>query len=106
MTGRHLTTTSPSRVSSRRRTPWVDGCCGPILTVRSSRLSVASIMRVHLASHGEIHRLAAERLGAPQRMTFPVVGQHDARKVRVPLEADAEEVIDLALVPVRPWNAG
>src|SRR5713226_9348761 len=39
MTGRHLTTTSPSRVSSSRSTPWVDGCWGPMFTVSSSRFS-------------------------------------------------------------------
>src|SRR5882762_10489723 len=30
MSGVDLTTISPSSTSSSRRTPWVDGCCGPI----------------------------------------------------------------------------
>src|SRR5450759_4344489 len=29
-------TISPSTISSRRSTPWVDGCCGPILMIISS----------------------------------------------------------------------
>src|SRR5207244_2869067 len=30
MSGVHFTTISPSSTSSRRNTPWVEGCCGPI----------------------------------------------------------------------------
>src|SRR3989304_5574532 len=36
----HSRTTSPSSLMSRRRTPWVEGCCGPMLTHISSMASV------------------------------------------------------------------
>src|SRR3989337_2608881 len=35
MTGSTSTTCSPSTVSTMRKTPWVAGCCGPTLTLRS-----------------------------------------------------------------------
>src|SRR5688572_27884466 len=97
MTGRQRTTTSPSRTSSRRSTPCVDGCWGPILTVSSSRRSVAAI---HAPRHGEVDRLGADRFRATQRMALPVIGQHDARQLGVAIEADAEQIEQLTLVPV------
>src|SRR5260221_12863911 len=36
MTGVHCTTVSPSSTSTRRNTPCVDGCCGPIFRIISS----------------------------------------------------------------------
>src|SRR5688572_27201492 len=36
MWGRAARTTSPSVRSSMRSTPWVDGCCGPMLRIISS----------------------------------------------------------------------
>src|SRR3990170_6496 len=36
MTGSTSTTCSPSTVSTMRNTPWVAGCCGPTLTLRSN----------------------------------------------------------------------
>src|SRR4051812_29781884 len=36
MCGRAALTTSPSVLSSMRSTPWVDGCCGPMLRIISS----------------------------------------------------------------------
>src|SRR5437773_10622080 len=97
MTGRQWTTTSPSRTSSSRNTPCVDGCWGPMLTVSSS---CGSACAIDLPSNGEVHRLATEWLGPPQRVTDPLVGHHDARQVRMADELDPEQVEDLALVPV------
>src|SRR3990172_1292846 len=41
----HSRTTSPSSLISRRRTPWVEGCCGPMLTHISS-MDSAGAMRM------------------------------------------------------------
>src|SRR4051794_26055278 len=103
MIGRQLTTTSPSSLSSSRSTPCVDGCCGPMLTVSSSRRS--SVVAIYPPCHGEVHGLAAERLGSPQRMPLPGVWQHDPPQVWVALEADAKQVEHLALVPVGARHA-
>src|SRR2546425_3497137 len=108
MTGRHLTTTSPSSTSSRRSTPCVDGCWGPMLTLSSSRRSVAwtvaapeaSIGGIHPPRDGEVDGLRAKRLCASERVAAPIVGQHDALQVRMADERDPEEVEQLALVPV------
>src|SRR3954468_17053034 len=112
MIGLHLTTTSPSSSSSTRSTPWVLGCCGPmlmwsVLLMRgaSSVIGLASKLvaaagAVRLTGHREIHRLAADRVVAPQRMAVPPVRHHDPGQVRVTVELDAEQVVDLALVPV------
>src|SRR6476661_10045809 len=46
MPARVSVTVSPSSSRMRRSTPWVDGCCGPMLTtIRSSWSEVASSMR-------------------------------------------------------------
>src|SRR5687767_7519492 len=108
MTGRQRTTTSPSRTSSSRKTPCVDGCCGPMLTVSSSRVSVpsadssgdVSVPTIDAPCDGEVDGLCAERFGAPQRMPEPVVGHHEPPQVRMAVEADAEQIEHLALVPV------
>src|SRR5438105_12379843 len=127
MIGRHSTTTSPSMASSRRSTPWVEGCCGPMLRRSSSGLEGASsaapiswplvpgcavesvsglITAVHVARYGEVDRLRAERLAAPERKALPVIRQHDAAQEGVAIEADAEEVEELALVEVGARQAG
>src|SRR5579884_890435 len=132
MTGRQLTTSSPSTVSSRRSTPWVDGCCGPMLMCSSSRWASGggptwatptswvlvpgvpgrtsasvwvSVCAIDASRDGEIDRFGAERFGAPQRIPLPIVGQHDAAQVGMPIEADAEQVVDLAFVPVGAGDA-
>src|SRR5207244_13643577 len=45
MSGVHFTTISPSSTSSRRNTPWVEGCCGPIeivICVSSGRSTISN----------------------------------------------------------------
>src|SRR5579864_8423203 len=103
MTGRQWTTTSPSRVSSRRSTPCVDGCCGPMLTVSSSRLS-GSVSAIRLPRHGEVDGLTAKWLGAPERVALPFVRQHDPLEIWMSLELNPEQVKELALVPIRARN--
>src|SRR5512139_1040910 len=122
MTGMTSLTSSPSRVTTRRSTPWVLGCCGPMLTTTSlkarpstsepSPRAVASSMRRRAsftASSGsgvsnwsymrvvlrEVHVVFA------QRVTDEVVLEQDATQVGVADEPDADHVPGLALVPVR-----
>src|SRR5919202_4868051 len=127
MTGLQVTTSSPSSTSSTRSTPCVDGCCGPMLTrSRSGRSLIVgatsatpiswvlvpgvpgrrsvSGRTIDLSRDGEIDGLAAKRFRAAQRVPHPLVGQHDALQVRVPVELDTEQVEDFALVPVRARN--
>src|ERR1700736_6462578 len=99
MMGRQWTTISPSSTSSSRSTPCVDGCCGPMLIVISSRSSAAgtelvvrSVSAIHLSGYREIDGLAAERLGASERVALPVVGQHDPLQIRVALKLDTKQV--------------
>src|SRR5262249_21764937 len=112
MIGLHVTTISPSSSNSTRSTPWVLGCCGPMLMWRVLLIRWVSIA-IGLASQlvaaagaedlprdGEIHRLAADRVVAPQRMALPPIRHHDSGQVRVPVKVDAEQVVHLALVPV------
>src|SRR5205085_12335763 len=45
MSGTHLTTISPSRTSSSRKTPCVEGCCGPneiVICVSSGRSTTSN----------------------------------------------------------------
>src|SRR5579859_4626895 len=76
-----------------------------MLIVMSSRSSAAgelvrSVSAIHFSGHGEIHGLAAERLGSSEWVALPVVGEHDPPQVRVALKLDAKQVKDLALVPI------
>src|SRR5215217_768813 len=111
MIGLHFTTTSPSSSSSSLRTPWVLGCCGPMLmcsVLRTRGVSIAILASQLVAAAGaedvtgdrEIHRLATGRVVSPQRMAVPAVRHHDPRQIRVALELDPEQVVHLALVPV------
>src|SRR5258708_22398152 len=100
-----------SNASSRLSTPWVEGCCGPILTVSNSRLSgsasslpkgaTPSVVAICLPCHREIDGLGPERLRASQGVATPVVGEHDPPRIGVALELDAKQVEELAFVPVR-----
>src|SRR5450759_1245898 len=108
-----FTTMSPSRCTSTWPTPWVEGCAGPMLTTSSStgspsaesagvRDSTWSVMPV-LPSSDVVRALENPRVVVvlAQRMALEVRRQHDASQVRVAVEDDAEQVEDLALLPVR-----
>jgi hypothetical protein len=57
MCGRAARTTSPSVRSSIRSTPWVDGCCGPMLRIISSvsmsscDQSVTGVVAIRIAGY-------------------------------------------------------
>src|SRR5262245_16303720 len=112
MIGLAASTVSPSSSSATRSTPCVDGCCGPMLSVMVSLRTVSDLLglepgerRRRLPPAGRVVRerdlLVAERRVLAERPAVPVVGEQDAREVGMPGEGDAEEVVGLALVPVR-----
>src|SRR4030066_31131 len=130
MSGMQLTTTSPSSSNSRRSTPWVLGCCGPMLSsivspssarpetrclssstvasicVRPIGCPFGSLPRVRLAAvdlvevEGELDLFIALRLVLPQRMSHPVVGHQNPAQIRMAGEGDSEKVEEFPLVPV------
>ena len=122
MTARIPATVSPSRSTTRRRTPCVDGWFGPKLTRRMSSRRCFSGIDLEDRRHGlrdarslvdarrrkDRHQSSSEkRTGSPperivlaERMSLPVLGHEDADEVRVALEADPHHVEGLALEPV------
>src|SRR5215213_9731123 len=104
MTGLQATTISPSSSSSRRSTPWVDGCWGPMLMWSVCFGGVIPntepLGPINFSRHREVHGLTADRLVATKRVARPVVGQHDPSQVGVTGEAHTKEVVDLTLVPI------
>src|SRR5271155_2659846 len=111
MSGTTFNTVSPSISTTRRKTPWVDGCCGPMLTtmvVSPDPSTTCGSSSDAVETNSVIGRtrclslpVALHRIIFAQRMTFPLIRHHDAAQVRVPREAHAEEVEDLALIEVR-----
>src|SRR6266516_6961307 len=109
MTGRHDTTYSPSSSRTSRSTPWVEGCCGPMLMIMvSSRTGWTLIPPSHPSLVGWRDERAlvlrgdpGQRVVLPQGMADPSLGHLDPAEVRMPVEHHAEEVEDLPLVPVR-----
>ena len=67
------------------------------------RLEVApELVFGDLGRRAELHRhLDLDRVVLARRITFPVVGHEDAPQIGVAGEHHAEQVVDLALVPVR-----
>src|SRR5215472_4512490 len=116
------TTVSPSSSSTSRSTPWVLGCCGPMLTVMVSvRTSATSTSRQPIFHHVRAKLLFGhlQRLGRggrlpnlhgvvlPQRIALPIFWHKQAAGIGMPVEGNPEEIPDLALEPVggRPDRA-
>src|SRR6185369_7484020 len=109
--------TSPSARTTKRSTPCVDGCCGPIESVMSSvttppsaaerctstskpaRLIVLNLEEAFPRRRNAMVFLRLDEVLA-ERMARPVLRHEDAAKVRVAREVHAEEVEHLALLPV------
>src|SRR5712692_5139907 len=100
MIGLALTMVSPSSSSATRSTPWVEGCCGPMLRVMVSVRTELHLPRIQLPELGcrlhatrrvvgERDLLVAERGVLAQRPAHPVLGKQDACEVGVPGELDA-----------------
>ena len=80
---------------------------GAIVMLSSCLAVVASPARAHCRVPrdlafvvGEDHRLAADREVAALRVALVVLGHEDAAQVGMPVEHDAEHVVDLALLVV------
>src|SRR5262245_47379967 len=106
-------TISPSSSSTRRSTPCVLGCCGPMLTVivsvRISATRQSILLHVcpelgfgHLERFGRLRRLPdLDRIVLPKRIAVPILGHQQAARIGMTVERDAEKIPDLALEPVR-----
>src|SRR5438270_8743690 len=97
MSGIMRTMVSPSISSSRRNTPCVEGCCGPMFRIMVLS-SVGS--STGLAFKWPILPIALHRIILAQRMAFPVFRHHDAAEVRMAKKAHAEQIEQLALKKV------
>src|SRR5690349_17633225 len=101
-------TVSPSSSSSRRSTPWVDGCCGPMLRTmrRGPALGCSSATTVAETPAGmdwspiKLNPPPRNRVVFAQRMAVPIVGHQNAAQVGVVQELNAEQVEDFTFVPV------
>src|SRR5215475_5350662 len=89
---------SPSSSMSKRSTPCVDGCCGPMLSTMLRRVdvwgasfSISTAILNPRPGYGSIFA---------QRMAFPIFGHHDADEIGMVEELHAEQVERLALIPV------
>src|SRR5579862_10050247 len=89
---------SPSSCNCSRSTPWVDGCCGPMLRV----ILRGGVMTVSLT----LYSGSGYRIILAQRIALPIVGQHDAGEIGMIAEAHAEQVESFALEPVGPAPDG
>src|SRR5215831_16593753 len=76
MTGLSDTTVSPSSSMTRRSTPWVDGCCGPMLMVRV--LNSGAVVAIRALRLGAGARSGSDRLVALDRTAVDLLLQfHD-----------------------------
>src|SRR3972149_9184484 len=95
---------SPASFTRMRKTPWVEGCCGPMLTTNGSVLigtELASpLLRVFLRealeagpeAAGQRHEVLAQRVA---REAFP---EEQALQGGVAGETNAQQVVGLALL--------
>src|ERR1039458_3001509 len=90
-----------------RRTPCVDGCCGPMLSTSSveSKNVASGILGSLSAFDAQVLPnpalvLLNNRIILSQRVALPLFGHEDAAHVRVPGELDAEHIEHLAFQPV------
>src|SRR5277367_4710075 len=102
-----LTMFSPSSSSKTRNTPWVDGCCGPMLRTIVFAVPIAVSTVVIDLTYGLTFKKRANTLPltlhrkiAAQWSPFELVGQKNATQVRVALETNREQIENLAFQPV------
>src|ERR1051325_946283 len=121
MSGVALTTDSPSSTSSRRSTPCVEGCCGPIeivICVSSGRSTISNcggmvaediitflirVFRVNpwpqiYTENTDQHSFQTVRFVTSQwkilaqRMSLPIIRQENASQIRMAVENHAKHV--------------
>src|SRR5665647_2241687 len=121
MTGMTSLTSSPSSVTTRRSTPCVLGCCGPMLTTTSLKARPSTSEPSPRAVDSSIRRSASLTASSgsgvanwsgmrvvlrrvdvvfAQRMPDEVVLEQDAAQVGMPEVPDPDHVPGLAFVPV------
>src|ERR1039458_5073626 len=93
------TTCAPSSLRITRSTPWVDGCCGPILSTSSveSRNVASGILMSLAALDTEVFPnptvvLLNNTVILAQRVPLPLLGPEDAAQNGVAFELDAEPI--------------
>src|SRR5690242_8727859 len=112
---------SPSARTTKRSTPWVEGCCGPLVGVMSSVGGPPLACRVTSTSNPDSPAIIRSRASGLQQafprrrdavvllrldevlaqgMSRPVLRHEQATQVRMALEHDAEEIVRLALLPL------
>src|SRR5262245_11417938 len=130
MVGMHDLIVSPSSSSTRRSTPWVLGCCGPMLTVIVSVRSSAIVYQSPITKRSLTHSVPPTQpialdvrlelvfahlewlvglrglanlhgIVLPRRMAVPVLRHQQPAKIRMAGEDDAEHVPHFALGPAR-----
>src|SRR5574337_1802789 len=103
MYGMISVTTSPSSFNSRRSTPCVLGCCGPMLTYISSIVSrVRAAISVscefidlpqrHASLHGLVRNQPFVLIIFAQRIPDPVLREQDSSQVRMAVETNPHHV--------------
>src|SRR5262249_28650430 len=106
-------TFSPSSLRITRSTPWVDGCCGPMLRTNSvesrnvvSGMVLLAAFDVEVLLHPAVV-LLDEAVLFSEREALPLFGEKNAAHIGVAFELDAEHVEHLTLEPVgRRVNRG
>src|ERR1017187_3300685 len=98
---------SPSSLRMTRSTPWVEGCCGPMLRTNSveSRKVESGILGLLAAFNPQVFLdpalvLLKNGVVLAQRIALPFLGHQDAPQIGVAGELDAEHVEYLALQPI------
>src|SRR5882762_10596960 len=118
MSGMASFITSPSARTTKRSTPCVEGCCGPMLRVMSSVARPPSRVSRCTSTSNPARPISASRLQQAlprgrdavvllgldevlaQRVSRPVLRHEDAAEIGMPLEGHAQEVEDLPLLPL------
>jgi len=81
-----------------------DGCCGPMLMTMCWSLAPSAGSRTGMPARVAHLAIALHRVVLAQWMALELIGHHDAAQVGVLLEANAEQVEDLALEIVGPGH--
>src|SRR5688572_8119031 len=116
MSGTALFITSPSARTTKRSTPWVDGCCGPMLRVMSSVTTPPPLSARWISTSNPASPIAGLRLQQTfarrrdavvllrldevlaQRVARPVLRHEQPAEIGAYQKAHAEENEDLALL--------
>src|SRR6185437_1077355 len=102
MTGSALRTISPSSSRITRRTPCVDGCCGPMLRT-IGWAGPTGISRVVVFIIQALSASLAETCNGiifSEGVSLPFIRHQNAAKIGMAVEANTKKIERLALMPV------